>query len=158
MAKWELLASLKSAGGLGFTNTRVMNKCLLAKWIFKIEGGEDNICCNLLRQKYLGDKGFFSCKKRNCSQFWKSLQYIKDDCARGIRYIVGDGKKARFSHGTWIGECTLKIAFAGPFEICNQQDWSMHRVYNQGDIMLSFRRNFGDREELEIGEQLNMVA
>jgi hypothetical protein len=34
----------------------------------------------------------------------------------------------------------------------------MHRVYNQGDIMLSFRRNFGDREELEIGEQLNMVA
>jgi hypothetical protein len=25
-----------------------MNKCLLAKWIFKIESGEDNICCNLL--------------------------------------------------------------------------------------------------------------
>jgi hypothetical protein len=39
MASWELLASAKRAGGLGFTNTRVMNKCLLAKWIFKIESG-----------------------------------------------------------------------------------------------------------------------
>jgi hypothetical protein len=27
----------KKLGGAGFTNTRVMNKCLLAKWIFKIE-------------------------------------------------------------------------------------------------------------------------
>jgi hypothetical protein len=53
MASWDLLASPKRAGGLGFTNTRVMNKCLLAKWFFKIESGEDNICYNLLRKKYL---------------------------------------------------------------------------------------------------------
>jgi hypothetical protein len=53
MASWDLLASPKRAGGLGFTNTRVMNKCLLAKWVFKIENGDDNICCNLLRRKYL---------------------------------------------------------------------------------------------------------
>jgi hypothetical protein len=31
MASWDLLSSPKRAGGLGFTNTRVMNRCLLAK-------------------------------------------------------------------------------------------------------------------------------
>jgi hypothetical protein len=63
MASWELLASPKRAGELGFTNTRVMNKCLLAKWIFKVENDEDNMCCRLLRQKYLGDRGFLAVGK-----------------------------------------------------------------------------------------------
>jgi hypothetical protein len=39
MAKWDLMTTPKAAGGVGFTDTRVMNKCLLAKWIFKIERG-----------------------------------------------------------------------------------------------------------------------
>jgi hypothetical protein len=56
MASWDILASPKNVGGLGFTNTRVMNQCLLAKWIFKIENNEDCIYCNLLRNKYLGEK------------------------------------------------------------------------------------------------------
>jgi hypothetical protein len=31
MAKWDLMATPKAAGGAGFINTRVMGKCLLAK-------------------------------------------------------------------------------------------------------------------------------
>jgi hypothetical protein len=58
MASWELLASPKRAGGLGFTNTRVMNKCLLAKWIFKVENDEDNMCCHLLRKNTWETGGF----------------------------------------------------------------------------------------------------
>jgi hypothetical protein len=61
MARWGMIAAPKDAGGLGITDTRVMNKCLLAKWIFKLESGQENLCCNLLRAKYLGEKGFFSC-------------------------------------------------------------------------------------------------
>lgn len=34
----------------------------------------------------------------------------------------------------------------------------MNRVFNQGNITLSFRRNFGDKEELEFSELLNLVA
>lgn len=30
MEKWELMASPKKAGGAGFTNTRIMNRCLLS--------------------------------------------------------------------------------------------------------------------------------
>jgi hypothetical protein len=64
MAKWDLMATPKAAGGAGFTDTRVMNKCLLAKWIFKIERGDNTICCNLLRQKYLGEKTFSVTRKK----------------------------------------------------------------------------------------------
>lgn len=44
MAKWDLLISLEKAGGLGFTNTKIMNRCPLAKWIFRLERGDSNIC------------------------------------------------------------------------------------------------------------------
>jgi hypothetical protein len=54
MAKWDLLATPKKAGGARFTNTRIRNKCFLAKWIFKIERGDQTLCCNLFRQKILG--------------------------------------------------------------------------------------------------------
>jgi hypothetical protein len=56
MVKWELMATPKSGGGAGFTNTRVMNRCVLAKWLVKVEGGDETLCCTLPRQKYLGEK------------------------------------------------------------------------------------------------------
>ena len=40
MVKWEVLASLKEYGGLGFTDIRVMNVCFLSKWIVKLERGD----------------------------------------------------------------------------------------------------------------------
>jgi hypothetical protein len=161
MASWDLLASPKRAGGLGFTNTRVMNKCLLAKWIFKVENDEDNMCCRLLRQKYLGDRGFFSCRNRNCSQFWRSLLDIKEDVERGFKYVVGNGRKIRFWHDTWSCGCPLKIVFPHLFEICHQQDWSVRRVCNSEFGELTFRRNFGEREATEfseLSELINSVA
>jgi hypothetical protein len=54
MIKWESLNRPKEFGGLGFLDVRVMNKCLLAKWIDKLERGDDSLCCSLLRKKYLG--------------------------------------------------------------------------------------------------------
>nr|TKW22550.1 hypothetical protein SEVIR_4G236000v2 [Setaria viridis] len=135
----------KRGGVLGFTNTRVMNKCLLAKWIFKIERGDDNICCNLLRKKYLGHKGFYSCRKSGGSQFWRGLQEVQECCQRGLVYIVGDGNKTRFWQDVWKGACPLKIAFPGLYEICNQQSWTVAEVLRDGEIQLTFHRNFGER-------------
>jgi hypothetical protein len=39
MVKWDELAKPKDHGGLGFTETRLMNMCLLSRWIFKLERG-----------------------------------------------------------------------------------------------------------------------
>ena len=39
MIKLEALNRTKEFGGLGFADVRVMNTCLLAKWIDKLERG-----------------------------------------------------------------------------------------------------------------------
>jgi hypothetical protein len=74
----------------------VINKCHLAKKIFEIERGNNNLCWNLLRNKYLRESGTFSDKKKNNSQFWKGLMLVREDVARGLIYIVGNGNKIRF--------------------------------------------------------------
>jgi hypothetical protein len=44
MVKWADLTRPKDFGGLGFTDTRLMNKCLLSKLIIKLERGDSDIC------------------------------------------------------------------------------------------------------------------
>jgi hypothetical protein len=73
MVKWEELAKPRDHDGLIFTVTRLMNVCLLSKWIVKWERRDEDLCCTLLRKKYLKDKGFFSSNARGASQFWKGL-------------------------------------------------------------------------------------
>jgi hypothetical protein len=48
MIKWEALSRPKDFGGLGFLDVRVMNVCLLAKWIDKLERDDGSLCCSLL--------------------------------------------------------------------------------------------------------------
>jgi hypothetical protein len=109
----------KSAVGLGFTNTRVMNKCLLAKWIYKIENEVNTILCKLLRRKYLSGKSIFSCKARVASQFWRGLLEIRDCCAMGMIYLLGGGRKARFWWDVWLGDYPFKNRFSNLFQICH---------------------------------------
>ena len=77
MVRWEDLSRPKDFGGLGFTNTRVRNICLLNKWIFKLENGASDLCCQILRNKYMGEGGFFQSNGDTVSQFWKSLHKVK---------------------------------------------------------------------------------
>jgi hypothetical protein len=132
MVKWEELARLKEHGGLGFTETRLMNMCMLSKWIFKLERGDRNMCCDLLRKKYLRGKGFFGSSQRDASQIWKGLHEAKKFCQGGMKYILGDGKRIRFWHEVWLGECPLRIRFSKMFSICNQQEWEVTRVLRNG--------------------------
>jgi len=69
MVKWEALSRPKESGGLGFMDVRAMNVCLLSKWIDKLERGDESMCCELLRKKYLGQKSIFQIKTRSGSQF-----------------------------------------------------------------------------------------
>jgi hypothetical protein len=50
MIKWDELAKSRDHRGVGFTDTRLMNVCLLSKWIFKLERGDDDLHCILLRK------------------------------------------------------------------------------------------------------------
>jgi hypothetical protein len=85
MVRWEVMAKPREFGGLGFTDTRLMNQCLLSRWIVKLERGDSNMCTSLLRKKYLQKSSFFSVKPSGGSQFWRELHDIK--------YIWGMGRK-----------------------------------------------------------------
>lgn len=52
MVKWEALAAPKNHGGLGFIDTKAMNIALLAKWIYKVDRGDNNLAVEVLRKKY----------------------------------------------------------------------------------------------------------
>lgn len=59
MMKWEGLIRPKDYGGLGFMDTKIMNLCLLSKWVFRLEGGDSDMCQEILRRKYLRHGVFF---------------------------------------------------------------------------------------------------
>lgn len=59
MVKCEALNRSKEVGGLGFMDVRVMNVCLMSKWIDKLERGDTSVCCELSWKKYLNNKSIF---------------------------------------------------------------------------------------------------
>jgi hypothetical protein len=45
MVKWATMCTPKDVGGLGFTNTKLMNACLMAKWAWKVYNGQGAFGC-----------------------------------------------------------------------------------------------------------------
>ena len=60
MVKWEALNRPKDFGGLGFTDVRAMNTCLVAKWLARLETNDSSMCCELLRKKISGQQKHLS--------------------------------------------------------------------------------------------------
>ena len=157
MVKWPALSRPKEFGGLGFLDVRVMNKCLLAKWIDKLERGNDSLCCSLLRKKYLGQKSLFQIKNRKGSQFWRSLLDMRQWYQKGRIVEVRAGHQTRFWHDCWLGECPLKIRFHNLFKIASDQDIEVGRAFDQGQWNISFRRQLNDSFNAECQELLALL-
>jgi len=148
MVKWEALAVPKEFDGLGFIGTRAMNTSLLAKWIFKLDSGEKSLALEVLRKKYLNDKSFCQSKQKGCSQFWQGLGKAREWYGRGTKWILGNGRKIRFWHDVWMGDCPLKTLFPRLFRISRNLDWSGADA-KEVDWQLDFRRRLGNEEVAE---------
>jgi hypothetical protein len=144
MIKWEALSRPKEFGGLGFQDVRVMNVCLLAKWIDKLERDDNSLCCSLLKNKYLGNKSIFQVKTRKGSQFWRSLLDIREWYQRGRGINIKSGLQTKFWHDCWLGSCTLKVRFSNLFKIASQPDLEVARACVNGQWQLEFRRQLND--------------
>jgi hypothetical protein len=46
--RWEALCKPKSLVGLGIVDTKLMNICLMAKWIWKVYAGEQGLWADIL--------------------------------------------------------------------------------------------------------------
>ena len=149
MIKWEALCRPKEAGGMGFMDVRDMNISLLAKWIDRLEREDSNICCNLLRRKYLGEKSIFQIKSRQGSQFWRSLLDIRGWFQRGRVIQVISGRQTRFWQDCWVGECPLKTLFPNIFSIALHPDLDVCQAFSEGQWHVLFRRQLQGIYRLE---------
>jgi hypothetical protein len=71
LVKWQDICQPKGQGGLGITDTKLMNIALMAKWIWRCFSGqnEDLLWLKLLRAKYRVSDLFTSPNPVGCSPF-----------------------------------------------------------------------------------------
>ena len=91
--RWVDICMPKSLGGLGIMDTKLMNTCLMAKWIWKIYDGEQGLWADILRNKYLRGKDLLVDNHTQGSQFWKALQKAKEAFRLGAKHLVGNVHK-----------------------------------------------------------------
>ena len=160
MVKWEVMQRPKDYGGLGFIDVRIMNTCLLAKWIDRLERGDNTICGELLRKKYLGEKSIYQVHRRGGSQFWRGLVEAKQWFEWGRKMKIKSGAQTRFWKDVWIGETALKTQFPRLYQCCADPEISVEHALTSTGGQLTFRRTLGPREMEEwrlLLEQLSNV-
>ena len=92
MVKWDLICRPKNMGGLGIINTRIMNKCLLLKWWWKIMSLDDRPAwLKLLKAKYFPSSSPMFATACGGSQFWRQLLQVRDDFKILVKFSVGNG-------------------------------------------------------------------
>lgn len=146
MVKWADLALPKDFGGLGFTETRLFNTALLAKWLTKIESEDKSLCVELLRKKYLLQGGVFQFSTEGVSQFWTGVLNTRKWMKFGSVWQLGNGTHFYFWLDLWVGSYPLNIAFFEIFKICNQQKVTIAEVNTKGLGIFTFRRSFVPQE------------
>jgi hypothetical protein len=113
MTKWEAIATPREFGGLEIINTRLINDCLLVKWIWRLVKKEDSLWCKILYGKYLKGKDFFSSSGRGGggSQFWRGLHKVKKLFKWRTVHRVGKENQTRFWIDVWLDRVPLSVSF-----------------------------------------------
>ncbi|KAJ1276980.1 hypothetical protein BS78_05G258700 [Paspalum vaginatum] len=146
MVRWEHLARPKQFGGMGFIDTRAMNKVLLVKWLVRLDSGESNICLDLLRRKYLGGNSVAQQKKRgNVSQFWQGVMNVSSWYEQGLGWKCESGALIRFWEDVWMEECPLKLCYPNLYTICQNKNISVAEAFEKA-WNFDFRRGLSKRD------------
>jgi len=157
MASWDMLSRPKDQGGLGIINTKIMNECLLTKWIWKIFKQPDEVWYKLLKAKYMRHKSFFNSKSRGASQFWQGLHKVKHLFKWGAIHKVRDGSQTFFWLDTWLGDSPLKIQYPTLYSISRDPNAMVADIYYGGEWTIDFRRSLSSTEALEHDHLLSLL-
>jgi hypothetical protein len=118
MVKWAEICMPKDRGGSGITASRRMNIALMLRWVWRILRGEGGLWLQLIHTRYLKGEPLLACNRPRGSQFWRSIQRIKEDIRIGISFSLGNGNGIQFWQDPWLGTEALCISFPGLFAIC----------------------------------------
>ena len=118
LARWDILCRPKDQGGLGIENLEIKNKCLMSKWLYRLETEPKGMWSQILRNKYLHSKTLAQATIRlTDSPFWKGLMRTKDLFFRRVKFLVGNGMSTRFWEDTWLGETPLALQYPTLYNI-----------------------------------------
>uniref|UniRef100_A0A453J5N4 Reverse transcriptase zinc-binding domain-containing protein n=1 Tax=Aegilops tauschii subsp. strangulata TaxID=200361 RepID=A0A453J5N4_AEGTS len=73
-----------------------MNMALMLRWVWRILRGDGGLWLQLIEAKYLQGQPLLACSHLAGSQFWKSIQAIKEEIRLGLRFSVGNGSGTQF--------------------------------------------------------------
>ena len=85
----------KKFGGLGITNSKLMNVALLTKWWWHLAHNESGLWADLLQAKYFADRNLFMAKSFG-SVFWNGIQEVKPAFSVGDRFSVNNDMSTWF--------------------------------------------------------------
>jgi hypothetical protein len=113
---WPEVCRPKYQEGLGVMKSRFLNIALMTKWIWRLfdPGEHDSLWFfKLLQAKYVNTDNMFASFSQGGSQFWRSLNKIKQFFKLGAKFEIGNGHRVLFWTDWWLGEAPLAIAFLG---------------------------------------------
>jgi hypothetical protein len=103
LLNWPTMCRPKELGGLGLTNTKLLNIALMMKWIWKLLQFDDALWAQIIRAKYPAAGNTFVDSGLRGSPFWKSLHKIKHLFKLGTKHEVWDGSCTLFWLDWWHG-------------------------------------------------------
>uniref|UniRef100_A0A453GAE5 Reverse transcriptase zinc-binding domain-containing protein n=1 Tax=Aegilops tauschii subsp. strangulata TaxID=200361 RepID=A0A453GAE5_AEGTS len=132
-----------------------MNVAVMLRWVWQILRGEGGLWLQLLQAKYLWGEPLLACSRLGGSQFWRSIQKIKEDICLGISFSIGNGDGTQFLLDPWVGTEPLRVSFPGLFSICTNPLLLVSAASRSRQWNIRFRRTFG---QLEHDEWTNLRA
>uniref|UniRef100_A0A8I6XL94 Reverse transcriptase zinc-binding domain-containing protein n=1 Tax=Hordeum vulgare subsp. vulgare TaxID=112509 RepID=A0A8I6XL94_HORVV len=157
MVKWADICLPQDRGGLGILASRRMNVALMLDWVWRITLGDGGLWLRLLEAKYLQGIPLLACSCSAGSQFWKSIQAIKEEIRAGLWFSVHNGSGTQF----WLDPCLdgapLRLRFPGLFAICAAPTILVSEAALADRWHFEFFRSFGPAEVLEWNSMREVV-
>ncbi|XP_019188879.1 PREDICTED: uncharacterized protein LOC109183149 [Ipomoea nil] len=110
MVNWNDICKPKDSGGLGLRRCADFNDAFLAKLAWQINTNNDKLWTQVMKEKYIKDKNFFTLPlQNNASWGWRSVLRGRSLVELEAAWRVGDGSSLSFWLDWWVGEKPLAL-------------------------------------------------
>ncbi|KAJ0453680.1 hypothetical protein HanIR_Chr15g0731921 [Helianthus annuus] len=134
---WDIVTLPKKLGGLGIWKLSLVNKALLAKWVWRYVTEEEGLWRKVIRACHgINRRGMVLPVKVNSTGVWKNIARMESIFKINgnrihdfIKGVLGNGKKIRFWVDRWLGDVPLRFKWPALYELeSNKNSWVCERV------------------------------
>jgi hypothetical protein len=138
-------------------DTELINSCLMAKWIWKLYAAEQRLWPEILRENYLRQKDLLEDSHQPGSQFWNSIQKIKEVFSLGAKHSVRTRTPNRLWVDWWSGRTSFKVRLPTLFAISRDPEASVAHCHGTVGWNLLFRRELAPQEQVELVDLMQEI-